>query len=167
MSFWTEPSPSDFDRWEALIAEGRDPSSAAKELGFNGSSAFKRASWPGARERHGEAIVAARELREGIANDRGERWANVEDANPALKIAYLKAESSRYRQGDKVEIGGSIDVRTDVAEAIDRFTEAVAVAAVREAAGVGAGGNAREPVGRGDGGTGLALAWVEGEAGSG
>lgn len=52
MSQFHTPSPSDFDRWEQLIAQGDDPSQAAKQLGFGGSSSFKRAD----RARHAEAL---------------------------------------------------------------------------------------------------------------
>ena len=104
MSRWTEPSPSDFDRWEALVAEGKDPSRAAKELGFNGSSAFKRVN----QERHAEVLALSRDVREGVANERGEKWALAEEGDARLKLAYLKAESPRYREGEHshLEISG-------------------------------------------------------------
>lgn len=53
MGVWSEPSPSDWDRWETLIfEEGSSPSDAAKLLGFGGSSAFKRSD----RERHAQVL---------------------------------------------------------------------------------------------------------------
>lgn len=52
MSVWNEPSPSDFDRWRALVDDGLDPSQAARELGFAGSGRFRRAN----AERHAEVL---------------------------------------------------------------------------------------------------------------
>lgn len=64
MSIWTEPSPSDFDRWEQKVAEGIDPSRAARDLGFRGSSQFKRAD----PVRHAEVLELWRETQ--TADDR-------------------------------------------------------------------------------------------------
>jgi hypothetical protein len=103
------PSPGDFDAWERLIGDGREPSIAARELGFLGSSSFRRVD----PERHARVLAVSREVREGIANERGEQWAVEGDAPPALRIAYLRAESPLYRQGERVEVahGGAVVVR--------------------------------------------------------
>lgn len=109
MSVWTQPSPSDFDRWEELLVKGVEPASAARELGFT-ASAFRRSD----PERHAECLALGREAREAIANNRGEKWALDDDAPPQIRLAYLKAESSRYRQGDtsnvEVNHGGVVTV---------------------------------------------------------
>jgi AraC-like DNA-binding protein len=56
----SQPSPSDFDRWRELILGGQTPHDAAVELGFRGSSAFRRAD----RERHAEVLDEWRRIRD-------------------------------------------------------------------------------------------------------
>lgn len=50
----------DWSQWVVLIEEGSDPSTAAKLIGFGGSSAFRRAD----RERHGEIMERWRDDRD-------------------------------------------------------------------------------------------------------
>jgi hypothetical protein len=57
---WSEPSPSDFERWEALVSEGATPHDAARECGFNGSSTFRRAD----PVRHAELMAWWRDVRD-------------------------------------------------------------------------------------------------------
>jgi hypothetical protein len=70
------PDSSDFDRWEALLVTGVEPSTAAKDVGFT-SSAFKRAD----AERHAAALALSREARGHYADERAETWVAEPDAD--------------------------------------------------------------------------------------
>lgn len=97
MSKLTEPSPSDFDRWQQLIVDGRDPSQAARELGFNGSTTFKRAD----PARHADALeihrerwrsedrVLARDTLRNVALTGENEGARVSAANTLAKMGGL------------------------------------------------------------------------------
>lgn len=79
----------------------------------------------------------------------------------------LRAYDPRFRDDARLEVTGGLDVRTDVADALDRFTSAVAAAAVRRAGRDGADGVAGVVDAGADGGAGVALGRVAGTAESG
>lgn len=104
MGTWLEqPSPSDFDRWEALVYEKRIPPwEAAKQLGFGGSSTFKRTD----PQRHYELLTWWRasieeEDREYVRDKLKE---NVEQAMRAVPVL--------DREGNEI---GEFTFRGDVA----------------------------------------------------
>ena len=45
MSIWTQPSPSDCERFLELVRNGTSPPTAARQLGFSGSSRFRSAGY--------------------------------------------------------------------------------------------------------------------------
>ena len=110
VSVWTEPSPSDFDRWEQKIIEGEEPSTAARALGHT-ASAFRRAN----SVRHAEILETGREIRAGVADERMERWAVADDAPPAIRLAWARRHNRAY--SDKLELtgadGGKVEVTVE------------------------------------------------------
>lgn len=158
MSIWTEPSPSDWDRWEELIFKadnGSEPGDAARALGFGGSSTFKRSD----PVRHAEILDKWREdrkeqdrqtvrdtLRDNIARAmeptpilyKGEPTGYFEWAGPvALRAAELLGKDAGMFQ-ERVELsgpeGGPMEVTNpDVAAAIDRLTSGIVRLAARAA----------------------------------
>lgn len=131
MSIWTEPSPSDWDRWEALIHpenidDRLDPGPAARQLGFRGSSAFKRAD----SVRHGEALEHWRELNADHADEMGSRWALDPKADTAMRIAWLKRHNQAWVGTSEVAV-----THTGVVEIEDRSASLADVVRVLKAAG--------------------------------
>src|SRR5262245_7193318 len=105
------PSEQDWQHFESRLADGVDPARAARERGLT-SRTFRRSDC----ERHHVALQEWRGWRRSTANERGEAWAVEDGADPRLRIAYLKAESEDYRQGDssQVEITGGSRVEVDL-----------------------------------------------------
>lgn len=106
-----EPSPSDFDRWQQLVDRGElDPSEAARNLGFRGSSQFRRAdplrhaevlqSW---RERQvSEDRTLARKTLRAVADDReAPEAARVSAANSLLRMHEAADDSDVGDPGPK------------------------------------------------------------------
>lgn len=118
MGRWTEPSPSDFDRWEQLIAEGDDPSRAAKALGFGGSSSFKRAD----AQRHAETLAWWREARQqdDVEYVRDKLRDNVEAAmsegerNAANRgLELIGKQAGMFDDRIEIDHGGPVEVHVD------------------------------------------------------
>lgn len=117
MSIWTTPSPSDTDRWQALVLDGEDPSTAARQLGFAGSSAFRRAD----KQRHAEVLDLWRETQRAqdrkLARDTLREIAGSTNSSETARVqaADRLARASGYI-GDKVELelsgpdGGPIEI---------------------------------------------------------
>lgn len=133
MSIWSSPSPSDFKRWEALILAGADPSHAAKDLGFGGSSSFKRAD----PTKHAEVLQVWRERQQ--ADDRKtarDTLREIAEAGTSMLVpaaARVSAASTLGKaagmfEADKLEIsgpqGGPLEV--DIAGAAARLREKLA-----------------------------------------
>ena len=110
MSIRTEPSPSDFDRWQALLIAGEESSTAARSLGHT-SSAFRRVN----SERHAECLATCREARAGAVDEQMEKWAIADDAPPAIRLAWAKRWNRAY--SDRVELtgadGGAVSVTVE------------------------------------------------------
>lgn len=156
-TIWQQPSPSDYDQWVALLIQGTEPSAAAKQLGFT-CSAFRRTD----PDKHAAALEISREARASFADERAELWANEPDADYRMRELWLARWNKAYRKTAAVEVSGGLEL-PDVAAAIERFTQAVAAAALRRDDGDGAAGVAVRPVGGGPGPTRLAVARVAGE----
>lgn len=153
MGIWTEPSPSDWERWETLIFEdGSTPSDAAKLLGFGGSSTFKRSDpaqhanvldrWRADRD-EGDRQTARETFREvvdrslvavPVLNKQGDptgEW--TYDAPAALRAAELLGKSAGMFT-DRIDVaiggpnGGPIEIE-------DRSASLADFARVLEAAG--------------------------------
>ncbi len=134
MSIWTSPSPSDFDRWSALVAAGQDPSHAAKDLGFGGSSTFKRID----STRYAEVLEVWRERRDAddrkTARDTLREIADSETSMLVSAAARVSAATSlgkaagMFDETQRVELtgrdGGPLEV--DVAGAAARLREKLA-----------------------------------------
>lgn len=58
MKFWTEPIPSNWDRWEARLAKGEEPAEAAR--GEHQTCSNVKRSDP---VRHAEALALSRRVR--------------------------------------------------------------------------------------------------------
>jgi hypothetical protein len=101
-TIWTQPSPSDFDRWEALLLAGQEPSTAAKSLGHT-CSAFRRAD----PARHAELLELSREARGANADERGEKWALDQGASDQMRLAWLKRWQPAWAGLQKVEVTGA------------------------------------------------------------
>ena len=133
MSIWTSPSPSDFDRWEALILKGDDPSHAAKELGFGGSSTFKRTD----PVKHAEVLQVWRERRDAddvkLARDTLREIAEAETSPLITAAARVSAATTLGKaagmfEADKLEISGpqAGPLEVDIAGAAARLREKLA-----------------------------------------
>lgn len=140
MSVWTQPSPSDFDRWEQRLLDGEEPSSAAKAEGQT-CSAFKRAD----PVRHGEALAMSRETRGHYVDERVEKWVDdPEQASDAVKLAWAKRWQPAYNGNTRVEVTGADGAPIEIE---DRSASLADVARVLEAVGALAsvgGGAARQ-----------------------
>lgn len=101
-TIWTQPSPSDFDRWEARLLAGEEPSSAARAEGHT-ASAFRRTN----PERHAAALELGREARAGYADERGEKWALDPEASDSMRLAWLKRWNNAWDGRQKVELTGA------------------------------------------------------------
>jgi hypothetical protein len=93
----TQPSPSDFDRWEQLVLEGQEPSTAAKQLGFT-CSRFRFAS----PERHAQILEGGKEARAGYVDERVEVRALEEDAAPAILLAWARRWNRAYTERQEI-----------------------------------------------------------------
>lgn len=152
MSAWTEPSPSDFDRWEKLIEDGADPSEAGRQLGFRGSSAFRRAN----PHRHAETIEWWRDIRDGqdrtLARDTFREIAGSHEASESARVqAAAQLAKTSGMLADRVEVtgahGGAVEVTSAaVTEAVERFTAGLVPLAAR----TGTADAPREPDRRGE-----------------
>lgn len=136
VSIWTEPSPSDFDRWEALIVDGGEPVTAARSLGHTWS-AFKRAN----EKRHAGIITTSREIRAGSVDERMEKWAVADTAPPAIRLAWARRWNRAY--ADKLELTGADggEVAVTVEDARDKLARKIAALA----AGTVTGASSDEP----------------------
>jgi hypothetical protein len=125
------PSPADWEDFEKRILEGEDAQLAANARGLTLSN-YRRQD-----ERRQRALLKlGREARADEADRRLETWVARAEASDQLKIYFHRYHTLNAGRGvEKVEL----EVTSDVADAIDRFTEAVAAAAVRGAADGGAG----------------------------
>jgi hypothetical protein len=142
VKFWTEPSPSDFDRWEELLVQGEEPSTAAKKLGFT-CSAFKRAS----TDRHGAALSLSREARAYFADEKADVWVVEPDASPHLRVAWLKRNQPAFREKQELALTGP-DGGVLAVAIVDEEERASALA--RKLAGLGlavGGSDPAEPAG--------------------
>jgi hypothetical protein len=147
-TIWDQPSPSDFKRWEDLIVKGADPSHAAKELGFGGSSTFKRVD----PVKHAEVLEVYRERRDAddrkLARDVLREIAADEEAPPATRVQaaqHVGKAGGLFDDTQRVELtgkdGGPIEVeRTDVEAEIERIMARLAAARADQAAGPPSGG---------------------------
>ena len=121
-TIWTSPSPSDFLRWENLILTGLDPTAAARELGFGGSSTFKRAD----ATKHAEVLEVWRERRDAddvkLARDTLREIAVKKRAPAAARVSAastLGKAAGMFDDTQRVEISGPggrpLEVDTDAA----------------------------------------------------
>lgn len=118
MSVWTEPSARDFDRWEALLIDGIEPSIAARELGFT-ASAFRRAN----PERHAECLATSRESRAGVVDERMELWALADDAPPAILLAWARRWNPAYTNRVALTGAGGGAVSVSVEDAREKLAQ--------------------------------------------
>lgn len=139
MSKWSEPSPSDWDRWEQRLLNGEEPSTAAKAE-HQTCSAFKRQD----PVRHGEALAMSRETRAHYADERMEAWVTPDEASDAIKLGWARRWQPAYGTNARVEVtgadGGPVEIE-------DRSASLADVARVLEAVGALAelsGGAARD-----------------------
>lgn len=154
MGTWLEqPSPSDFDRWEALLITGVEPSTAAKELGYT-SSQFKRSD----RERHAAALELSREARGHYADEKAEEWALDPEADHRMRELWLKRWNAAFADRTNIDLSGGMEVTSpDVAAAIERFTTRV----LSLATGQGEGGAGGDAAGLGEGGARVPVAQLD------
>jgi hypothetical protein len=150
------PSPADWEDFERRILEGEDPQQAANARRLSLSN-YRRAD----HQRQRELLAMSREARADEADRRLEDWVTRAEASDALKVYFHRYHANMAGRGaERVEL----EVRTDVSDDLNRLTEMVTAAAARGLAGRGAGDDPRDPVERGEGGAGLALAGVGGTA---
>jgi len=163
-----DPSPADWADWERRVAAGEDFVQAARARNM-ATSGFRKQDY----ERHQAVLALSRELR-GYVADRvveddvtvrkdGVPIAFKPDASDSMKQFWARRWQPAY-QAAQVQVSGELEVKSDVSDAIDRFTEAVAAAAVRSAAGGGAGEPGEHALQRGEGRARLAVAQLAGEA---
>lgn len=126
---YSDPSPSDFDRWEELLETGMEPSTAAKQLGFT-CSRFRRAN----TDRHAGALTLSREARAHKADELAEEWATAEDASPHVQVAFLKRWQPLFRERHEVALTGADGGVLEV-EIVNEEERASAIA--RKLAGLG------------------------------
>lgn len=151
-TIWQQPSPSDYDRWVALLIQGDEPSQAAKAIGFT-CSAFRRTD----PDKHTAALEISREARASFADERAELWANEPDADYRMRELWLARWNSGYRKSSAVEVTGELGVQVDITAALERLNTMVAAAAVRHAATRGADLDAGSDDGAGTGPARLAV----------
>jgi hypothetical protein len=150
------PSPADWEDFERRILEGEDPQVAANARRLSLSN-YRRAD----HQRQRELLAMSREARADEADRRLEDWVTRAEASDSLKQYWHRYHTTLAGRGvDKLEV----EVSSDVSDAIDRFTAAVAAASVRSADVRGAGEAARDVVGADAGRARLALAGVGGTA---
>lgn len=136
---------------------------ALRRIGVTGRKTDLRASIDDelrdlCREARGWNLTAVKAAAWKVATDTSHsHW---DRANARILKAYGGA---RFRDDAKLELSGGLDVRTDVAEAIDRFTT-LADAAVRALARTGAGAVVVDVDGRREGESRLQLEGMAGEA---
>lgn len=119
---FTEPSPSDWERWETRLARGEEPSAAARADDVRQTCTAFRKQDP---DRHAAALAMSREAR-GYYVDRLVERDVVEldpdgeprykdDASDAMKTLHAKRWNHEYAGTGKldVEIGGSLEVTVD------------------------------------------------------
>lgn len=139
-TIWTSPSPSDFLRWENLILKGLDPTAAARDLGFGGSSTFKRAD----PVKHAAVLEVWRERRDTddvkLARDTLREITRAKKAPAAARVTAattLGKAAGMFDETQRIELsgpqGGAIEV--DIAGAAARLREKLA--AILDDAGEG------------------------------
>jgi hypothetical protein len=157
------PSPNDWADWQRRVEDGEDPKSAANARGLTLSN-YRRHDF----ERQREILDMAREARADEADKRLEKWVSVDGASDQLKTYWHRYHANRAgRIQEQIRLDGQLGVSSDVAEALDRFTEMVAAAAVRQSGGERAGQVDGEPGAEGQGRARLQVAGLAGETGSG
>lgn len=92
MSKWSEPSPSDWDRWEQRLADGEEPATAAAAE-HQTCSAFKRQD----PVRHAEALAGSREAR-GFLADRIVDNDVIEHDEAGAPVAFRSDVSDSQKQ---------------------------------------------------------------------
>lgn len=95
-------SPQDFDRWQALVEQGIDPSTAARQVGRKGSSAFRRTD----AARHQAVLQIWRDQKETQVDDVVERRALEPDSPPAILGMWAKRHHPGYRDKQQLEVTG-------------------------------------------------------------
>lgn len=152
-----KPTAAKWQEWEARLLAGEDPKQAAEAIGQTCTS-FRLDD----TERQKALLALAREARADEYDKRLEGW--VADGTEQMRMYAHRYHAGRAgRTVEQVQV----EVRTDVADALDRFTSAVEAAAVRRVARGGAELDAGEPERDGGGGARLAVARVAGAAESG
>lgn len=155
------PSPNDWADWQARVEDGEDPKSAAAERGLTLSN-YRRADF----ERQREVLALSREARADEADRRLEKWASVDDASDQMRTYWHRYHANRAgRIQEQLKIEGRVD--SDVADALDRFTEMVAAATVRQSQRDGEGSTHGVDHSEAEGSVGLPVAQLDGQAGSG
>lgn len=150
------PSPADWEDFERRILEGQDPQQAANARGLTLSN-YRRQD----ETRQRALLKLAREARADEADRRLEDWVTRAEASDTLKVYFHRYHTLNAGRGvDRLEL----EVTSDVADAIDRFTQAVAAAAVRGAEPGATGGVAGDVEPGGEGRPRLAVAQLAGEA---
>lgn len=127
MKALSEPSPSDWERWEQRLADGEEPSQAAKAEGQT-CSAFKRQD----AVRQKAALLMGQDARALFVDDKVEAWALADDADVPVRLAWMKRWNQAYRERSQVEMsgpeGGPVQVE-------DRSASLAEIAAVLRASG--------------------------------
>lgn len=155
------PSPNDWADWQARVEDGEDPKSAAAERGLTLSN-YRRADF----ERQREVLALSREARADEADRRLEKWASVDDASDQMRTYWHRYHANRAgRIQEQLKIEGRVD--SDVADALDRFTEMVAAAALRSAGRDGAGQADGDAQPEAQSAVGVAVGQLDSAAGSG
>lgn len=93
MSVWEQPSPSDWERWEARLLAGEEPSSAARAENQTCSS-FKRDD----PVRQREALEMSREARGYVADRIVEDDVVTHDAKTGVPVAFKHDASDSQKQ---------------------------------------------------------------------
>ena len=98
----SEPSPSDWERWEELLLSGEDPSKAAQECGQTCSS-FRRDD----ETRQRALLALSREARADEADKRLETWVLDEKASDQVRLYWHRYHANRAgRVSEHVEVTG-------------------------------------------------------------
>lgn len=93
LSIWTEPSPSDWDRWEDRLRAGEPPAAAARAVRDDLTcSAFRRSD----PVRQKAALEMGQEARGLVVDKRVEGWALADDASDAMRLAWAKRWQPEY-----------------------------------------------------------------------
>lgn len=129
----TEPSPSDWERWVARLADGEEPATAARAEGQTCTS-FRRNN----AEAHAEALALSRQARAAEADLQGERWALADDASDAMRLAWLKRWNGEWAGTQKLEVehtgGVEVVVEHDYDRILDKLAEVGLIRRREEAA---------------------------------